>query len=117
MTYVYFIREIHNKKKGRYGYIKIGVARNIAKRMESLQTSNARELELILAIPFDTREAALRAEAKLHRKFRRHRVRGEWFHKSLNFKDCVEMSLDVEDDKEPDEHNESVVNMQHFRSI
>ena len=120
MVYVYFIREIVNKKKGKYGFIKIGIARNVANRLEALQTSNARELELLIAIPFKSRMQARHVEKKLHRRFRRFRVRGEWFDKRLKFEEFVRASVQIEDSTEPGEskeHDENVLYMQHFKEI
>ena len=117
-VYVYFIREIRNKKKNRYGATKIGVARNIAKRLDALQTANPRELELVVAIPFDNRMQALSVEKKLHHQFRKFRIRGEWFHGELPLHKCMNMSIEVisdDDVEKPDDEN--VAYIEHFRSI
>jgi hypothetical protein len=58
--------------------VKIGVAVNIARRLESLQSGNHVTLSLLwqsglLDDPFAV-------EAQLHNAFRPHLVRGEWFH-------------------------------------
>ena len=65
---VYFIQE------GESGPIKIGVANDTAKRLATLQTGNSSELRLI----GDVMGGSI-LEAKLHTKFEKHHVRGEWF--------------------------------------
>lgn len=59
-------------------FYKIGVARNLAKRLNEMQTGNPYELRVVLSIEvrggssFDT-------ERFLHTKFQAYRVRREWF--------------------------------------
>lgn len=65
---VYFIREHPD------GFIKIGVARDAAGRMKSLQTASARDLRLLGTIP-----GGRDVELRLHERFAGERVRGEWF--------------------------------------
>lgn len=60
-------------------YVKIGRANNIKKRIDALQTSNARELFVIDYIECRTRAHAKAFETCLHETFARERVRGEWF--------------------------------------
>src|SRR5262245_47298256 len=67
--FVYFIRS------GTAGPIKIGVADDPRERVVKLQIGNPEELTLLAYMPGGT---AL--EARLHRRFRRSRIRGEWFH-------------------------------------
>lgn len=70
-TYVYII------KAG--NYIKVGVAKNVQSRMDTMQTGNHLWLEIIASMPFETRKAAFDYEAHLHHKLKAHKVRGEWF--------------------------------------
>lgn len=72
MHYVYFI-------KGQRGNIKIGVSQNPQKRLEALQTGHSAKLKIIEQFPFESRMQAYDTEAQLHRRYKRHRVRGEWF--------------------------------------
>ncbi len=65
-SYVYFISD------GKY--IKIGKSAKPMKRLEQLQTSNARELKLLGIIPGSSVK-----ENELHSMFNNLHVRGEWF--------------------------------------
>ena len=60
-------------------FIKIGYTNNLDRRLETLQIGNPLELELLHVILHETAEEAEEHEAKLHHKFRRHHLRGEWF--------------------------------------
>jgi len=65
---VYFVRA------GDGGPIKIGTARNVNARLDTLQIGSSEELTLLALIPGDEK-----VERKLHREFRHLRIRGEWF--------------------------------------
>jgi predicted GIY-YIG superfamily endonuclease len=78
VTYVYFIQN------GKHGSIKIGVAANIEQRICEMQTGNPFELRLIASMEFSSRKQAIGVETVLHKKFRRHHVRGEWFSPKIN---------------------------------
>lgn len=70
----------NEKKKGVYvinagKYIKIGVTTDFTRRINSMQTSSAETFELICF--FDG--ASYKFESELHEKFKKNRVRGEWF--------------------------------------
>lgn len=65
---VYFIQA------GKRGPIKIGVARNIRKRLDALQTASPYRLRLRASVFGDER-----TEAAYHRMFDEHRMSGEWF--------------------------------------
>ena len=71
--YVYFV------KAGRNGPIKIGVAMNVKKRMETLQTGNHLKLNLIAKIKCSSKLEAYSLESQLHKKFKGKHIRGEWF--------------------------------------
>ncbi len=55
--------------------IKIGYTRNLPARLNTLQTANGRDIELIAS--FDGTKAG---ERELHALFKAHHIRGEWFH-------------------------------------
>lgn len=57
------------------GMIKIGYAKDPAKRLSELQTASAIELVLIGSMP-----GSVALEKYLHKRFSRLRERGEWFH-------------------------------------
>lgn len=65
---VYFIRRASD------GVIKIGVSRDVTKRLGGLQTSTPDELSLVGTIPGDER-----VEAEWHARFAAAHIRGEWF--------------------------------------
>lgn len=65
---VYFIQA------GKRGPIKIGVAGNVRKRLDSLQTASPYRLRLRASVFGDER-----TEAAYHRMFAEHRMHGEWF--------------------------------------
>jgi len=59
--------------------VKIGLARNVEARCANLQVGNPRELIIRLKIGPISPEHASSLEKKLHRRFKEHRLRGEWF--------------------------------------
>ena len=65
-------------------YVKIGFASNLRRRFAMLQIAHPEELQLVFDLPGGGVE-----EAALHRKFARHRVRGEWFTYSQEIKDWI----------------------------
>lgn len=69
---VYFIGEYEDGCTS----IKIGVAKNIARRKRNLQTGNPLELQLLGWI--NTGES-FQLEQRLHQNFKARHVRGEWF--------------------------------------
>ena len=71
--YVYFVlnRDSHA--------IKIGTAKNLRRRLTSLQTSSPAKLELLCSIKLKSVEIAKELEQSLHQKFSDIRIRGEWF--------------------------------------
>lgn len=64
---VYFLRD--------GAMVKIGSSTTVRKRIESLNGAHHRKLELLATIP-----GGRKRELALHKKFKRYRVRGEWFH-------------------------------------
>lgn len=78
--YVYFIRA------GNSGAIKIGMAVNIERRINTLQAGNAFKLQVLALIPCDCREEALHLEQRIHKFFAKQRIRGEWFQGNIDFR-------------------------------
>lgn len=66
--YVYFIKE------AAMGSIKIGISRNVAKRMSELQRVIPQKLECLGCI-----EGNHMKEKNLHKQFSHLKIRGEWF--------------------------------------
>ena len=67
-TQVYFIRRKDTRE------IKIGVTRDLAKRLNSLQAAHAVALEVLALVP-----GGVWLEKELHRRFAEYRLLGEWF--------------------------------------
>jgi hypothetical protein len=68
MSNIYFLRA------GPDGPVKIGRARDVARRVRTLQTGSAVQLLLLGVIP-----GVAKLERQLHHRWRRCRIRGEWF--------------------------------------
>ena len=82
--HVYFIQAGHKN-----GAIKIGVADSPLKRLDDLQTGNHQELRLLAFIPCDSRRHAYHLENLIHKKFIKHRIRGEWFSSKVHLKAVI----------------------------
>jgi len=87
--YVYFIRA------GNRGAIKIGIARNIERRVATLQTGNAFKLNIMALIPCGCRKEAQNLESNIHKFFNRQRIRGEWFQGNIDFRK-IEHIVDID---------------------
>ena len=72
-AFVYFIFNIDSQA------IKIGMAKNVEKRLKSLQTSSPILLELLHTIQLNSVEDAQKLEMVLHQRFAHLRMNGEWF--------------------------------------
>jgi len=63
--------------------VKLGFSSNPKSRRRVLQTASSSELKLIWSLEIgDKRIDAEKVEKKLHRLCKKHRKRGEWFHKN-----------------------------------
>lgn len=71
--YIYFILNYDSQA------VKIGIAKNVKRRLASLQTSSPSELELLGTIKAMSVNDAREIEKLLHERFDRDRIRGEWF--------------------------------------
>ena len=95
-AYVYFIRCGIN-----HGPIKIGVSKDPVTRLSIIQVSNYEKMFLIGCTEWPDREIAFWEENRLHKEYRRHRIRGEWFKGNINIqkylgKECIEKhAMDV----------------------
>jgi len=63
----------------RLDMIKIGIANDVVKRRNSLQSGNPQHIEVYKTVVFKTRGLARSYERDLHRRFSDKRMRGEWF--------------------------------------
>ena len=66
------------------GYIKIGFASDLKRRLSELQTGSPYKLEVIAVFPGTTEH-----ETKIHRKLKSVRHRGEWFHPHWSITDLI----------------------------
>lgn len=74
-AFVYFIQS--------GGFIKIGVAVNVLKRVKDLQTGNPNNISLVAHINARSKQHAYSIENQLHRKFASYNKTGEWFHRKI----------------------------------
>jgi len=82
MAYVYFIRAGI--------YTKIGVAKNIQRRIEQLQTGNPLELRLTCSIQMPNMKSAFYFERLLHDELMDQHKHGEWFFiKEVKVRDII----------------------------
>lgn len=68
--------------------VKIGLARDPAKRIATLQTSHPKKLALLLVLP-----GGRDLEQRLHARFARYRVGGEWFRREGHLRNFIESQL------------------------
>lgn len=113
MSHVYIIRS------GQQGAYKIGIAKDVEKRISELQIGNPNELFLIAKIDFGTPKRAMYVEKMMHRFYKKHHIRGEWFSRKIDlkgadkyfnvsFKDQIEGFLDNERQERLDEHLDKI---------
>lgn len=69
--------------------IKIGRAKDVVKRMKSLQTSSPGELQLIKTVQVEGGEEAKDLEQLLHKHFSEIRLAGEWFKAEANLLEYI----------------------------
>ena len=70
--------------------IKIGRAKNVSKRLRTLQTSSPAVLELLKTIPVEGLAAAQSLELSLHEQFKALRLNGEWFRADASLREYVD---------------------------
>lgn len=85
IMFLYFLRA------GNRGAIKIGIAKDVKKRIDELQVGNAFQLNLLATIPCDCRDQALELERRIHAFFKRQRIRGEWFQGNIQMSKINEL--------------------------
>ena len=69
--------------------IKIGRAKDLAKRMNALQTSSPAKLKLIKSVQVEGGKEAHELEQSLHKKFSEIRLAGEWFKAEANLLEYI----------------------------
>lgn len=97
---VYFVRA------GNKGAIKIGVARDVKKRLATMQTGNPFELKVIALIPCSGVQQAFDTERRIHNLFKAKRIRGEWFAGDINFRSIRDAIDIIEDEPTKDQIRE-----------
>ena len=70
---VYFIQ------CGEHGPVKIGKAKNVERRLKTMQTGNPKKLYIRVVLNCGSDLAAYEMESNLHRRFKKFRKYGEWF--------------------------------------
>lgn len=69
--FVYFISDGEHTK--------IGIAKNLNRRLEALQVGNPKKLKIVSFVPCVTEASARKIEKYLHKSFDCCRLEGEWF--------------------------------------
>lgn len=88
--YVYFILN-HDSQA-----IKIGTAKNVNRRLASLQTSSPSELKLLGTIKAKSVNKARQLERSLHKTFNKKRIRGEWFKADIELLNHINKSSAID---------------------
>lgn len=81
--YIYFVLNYDSEA------IKIGIAKNVKRRLASLQTSSPSELKLLGTIKTKSVNDARKLEQSLHETFSKHHIRGEWFKADVELLDHI----------------------------
>ena len=89
---VYFIQCLDENR-----FIKVGMTRNVEKRLETLQIGNPYELKILAVIPCTSDKRARRTEREVHKYFDHLRVRGEWFESSLEISKLNDFYIETKD--------------------
>ncbi len=82
--FIYFIFNEHSNA------IKIGRAKNVARRLKTLQTSSPAPLLLLKTIQIEGEKAAMTLAASLHQQFSDLRLSGEWFRAAALLRDYID---------------------------
>jgi len=83
--FVYFI------SSGLKGPIKIGLAKDVEKRRDDLQTGNPNRLHIQAKVRCRNRKEAEKLEKILHKKFTKSWIRGEWFKNNIRLSSVHEI--------------------------
>ncbi len=81
--YVYFILNSDSNA------IKIGRAKDVEKRLKSLQTGSPAKLQLISKVRVASEKEAAKKEKLIHQQFKESRITGEWFRCSPELDDYI----------------------------
>lgn len=76
MFHVYLIRD-------RSGACKVGMAKNVDKRLKTLQTGHPLKLWVVKEFPFESKAQARYIERSIHLAYKDYRLKGEWFRKKF----------------------------------
>lgn len=75
------------------GYIKIGVAGSLKKRVKTLQTGSPHLLEVVFSITTEEASLDYEIERELHTRLKEYRMEGEWF--AVPFVDLQAAFMDI----------------------
>ena len=85
--YIYFILNDDSQA------VKIGIAKNVKRRLASLQTSSPSGLKLLGTIKTKSVNDARKIEKSLHKRFDENRIRGEWFKADVELLDYIKQEI------------------------
>lgn len=78
--FTYFVYIIGEKKNGDWtGKVKIGISNDVKKRLKAIQSCCPTELQIFETFQVKDKLAAERFESKLHKRFKKYHIHGEWF--------------------------------------
>lgn len=72
-------------------YYKIGIAKDVNKRIKTLQAANPLKLSIVLCYYVSD---AYSVESNLHSQFYRHRINGEWFTLNVDHVELIKRTLE-----------------------
>jgi len=64
---------------GECGPVKVGIAKDVTKRIRNLQTACPYKLQLVHSFAFPNRDMAREIESSFHHVEAKHKTHGEWF--------------------------------------
>lgn len=76
---------------------KIGIAKSINRRVDILQTGNPYKISIVKTYTMNSEQDARLIEKKLHKKYDKHRMVGEWFNFPCN--ELIEIDKIVNEEK------------------
>jgi len=76
----YFVYIIGEKKDGEWtGKVKIGISEDVRKRIKAIQSCCPTELQIFGTFQVKDKTTAQRFELRLHKRFKKYHIHGEWF--------------------------------------
>jgi predicted GIY-YIG superfamily endonuclease len=75
MYHVYVVKDKRHE-------CKVGMTKNVQARVKQLQTGHPMSLSVAKVFSFESKMQALHIEKSIHKMYRNHKMKGEWFNKS-----------------------------------